>query len=45
LNFDYFKKTLELLKPELKDRFKVKAIGFLVLMLEGSKRIQAISIF
>ena len=37
LNFDYFIKTLELLKPELKEKFKVKAIGFFGSCVRGEQ--------
>ncbi len=37
LNFDYFIKTLELLKPELKEKFKVKAIGFFGSYVRGEQ--------
>lgn len=37
MNFDYFKKTLELLKPELKEKFKVKTIGFFGSYVRGEQ--------
>ena len=37
LNFDYFKKTLELFKPELKEKFKVKTIGFFGSYVRGEQ--------
>ena len=38
LNFDYFKKTIELLKPELKEKFKVKTIGFFGSYVRGEQK-------
>jgi predicted nucleotidyltransferase len=38
LNFDYFKKTLELVKPELKEKFKVKTIGFFGSSVRGAQK-------
>lgn len=38
LNFDNFKKTLELLKPDLKEKFKVKTIGFFGSYVRGEQK-------
>jgi predicted nucleotidyltransferase len=38
LNFDYFKKTLELVKSELKEKFKVKTIGFFGSYVRGEQK-------
>jgi predicted nucleotidyltransferase len=38
LSFHYFKKTLELLKPDLKERFKVKTIGFFGSYVRGEQK-------
>lgn len=38
LNFDYYKKKLELLKPELKEKFKVNTIGFFGSYVRGEQK-------
>jgi uncharacterized protein len=38
LNFDYYKKKLELLKPELTEKFKVNTIGFFGSYVRGEQK-------
>lgn len=38
MNFQYFKNKLELLKPDLKERFKVKTIGLFGSYVKGEQK-------